>query len=248
MKKKKTVLILCAVLATAMAKGQVVTDNFQVGPYEVDYLGKGDVNFRLRKGVNLYEYFGLKKDTVIIETKKDKPIKRAFEMGVSYSTPRFDVEGAFNTFGLYGLVKSKVGNGIYINYGGIIAISYGHYNEETNNLKDILLEAGVPLSVEFATLDRSKSSLFANIGITPAYYSTVSAKEIKEGKEIDSEKKNGLYIAPKVEMGGYIPVNEHLIKIGVFGEYRISCAKEEDNIFKQRIGRAFVGARFGYVF
>ena len=79
-------------------------------------------------------------------------------------------------------------------------------------------------------------------------YSTISAKEKKDGKEIDAKKKNGLYIAPKVELGGYIPVNEHLIKIGTFVEYRIGCTKEEDNIFKQRIGRAFVGARFGYVF
>lgn len=244
---RKIVFILCGVLVAAMAKGQVVTDNFQVGPYEVDYLGKGDVNFRLRKDVDLYEYFGLKKDTVIIENKKDKPVKSAFEMGISLSIPRFDVRSAFNSFGVYGTAKSKVGNNIYLDYGGIIAFSYGHYNE-TNCLKDVLFEVGVPFAIEFANLDRSKSSLFASIGITPAYYSTISAKEMKDGKEIDAKKKNGLYIAPKVELGGYIPVNEHLIKIGAFVEYRIGCAKEEDNIFKQRIGRAFVGARFGYVF
>lgn len=245
---KKIVLVLCGILVTAMAQGQVVTDNFQVGPYEVDYLGKGDVNFRLKRGVNLYEYFGLKKDTIIIETQKDKPIKRAFEIGVSYSTPRFCIKGAFNSFGLYGSLKSRVCNSVYLNYGGIIAFSYGHYNEEWNNLKDNLFEVGVPLSVEFANLDFSKSSLFASIGITPTYYSTISAKEIKDGKEIDAEKKSGIYIAPKMEIGGYLPVNGHLIKIGVFGECRIGCTKEEDNIFKQRIGRVFVGARIGYVF
>lgn len=245
---KKIAFILCSVLAAVMAKGQVVTDNFQVGPYEVDYLGKGDVNFRLKKGVNLYEYFGLEKDTVMIENKKNKPIKKAFELGVSCSLPRFNVGGAFNTFGLYGSAKSRIGNCVYLNYGGIVMFSYGHYNEKMNNLKDVLFEVGVPLSVEFAILDRTKSSLFASVGITPTYYSTISAKEIKDGKEINAEKKNGLYIAPKVEIGGYIPVNEHLIKIGVFGEYRISCVKEEDNIFKQRIGSVFVGARLGYVF
>ena len=42
-------LILCGLLTTTMAKSQEVIDNFQVGPYEVDYLGKGDVNFRCRK-------------------------------------------------------------------------------------------------------------------------------------------------------------------------------------------------------
>lgn len=245
---RKSFLVLCGILAATMSKGQVVVDNFRVGPYEVDYLGKGDVNFRLREGVDLYEYFGLEKDTVIIEDKKDKPVKRAIELGISCSTPRFDIAGAFNSFGVYGSEKLKVSNNIYLNYGGIIAISYGHYNKQMNYLKDVLFEVGVPLSVEFVNLDYTKSSLFAGVGFTPAYYATMRAKEIKNGKETNSEKKNGLYIAPKVEIGGYIPVNEHLIKIGLFGEYRISCTKKEDNIFKQRIGRAFVGAKLGYVF
>lgn len=245
---KKIILALCGLICTAMTNAQVVTDNFHVGPYEVDYLGKGDVNFRLKKGINLYEYFGLKKDTVIIKKQKSKPVNRAIEIGLSYSTPRFGVKGAFNSFGFYGNAKSNVSNNVYLNYGGIIGLSYGHYNEETNFLKDVLFEVGVPLSVEFASLDYNKSSLFACIGVTPTYYTTISAKEYSAGNEIDAEKKSGLYIAPKVEFGGYIPVNNHLIKIGLFGEYRFCCAKEEDNIFKQRIGRAFVGAKVGYVF
>ena len=245
---RKIVLILCGVLATAMANGQVVTDNFKVGPYDVDYLGKGDVNVRLDTRVNLYEYYGLKKDTIIIESPKDSPIKKAFEMGISCSTPRFGIRGAFNSLGLYGTAKSKISSNLYLNYGGTIAISYGNYNETLNCLKDVLLEVGIPLSIEFANLNRSKSSLYANIGINPMYYTTTSATETNNGEEIDAEKKNGLYFAPKLEVGGYIPVNEHLIKIGVFGEYRICCSKEEDNIFKQRIGRAFIGARLGYIF
>lgn len=245
---KKIVLILCGMLVSTIAKSQNVIDNFQVGPYEVDYMGKGDVNFRLRKDVNLYEYFRLKKDTVIIESKKDKPVKKAFELGLSYSLPRFNIKGAFNNLGIYGLMKIKVRNSFHLNYGGRIALSYGHYNKEMNNLKDVLFEVGIPLSAEFTKLDRNSSSLFANIGITPVYYYTISAKEIKDGTKIDSDKKNGLYIAPKLETGGYISVNGHLLKIGIFGEYRISCKKENDNIFQQRIGRVFVGANIGYIF
>lgn len=241
-------LILCGLLTTTMAKSQEVIDNFQVGPYEVDYMGKGDVNFRLKKNINLYEYFKLQKDTIIAESKKVQPIKKGFEVGVTYSMPRFGVGGAFNSFGVYGSAKSKVTSNIYLNYGGKIAISYGHYNEEVNNLKDVLFEVGVPLSVEFANLNKDTSSFFASVGFTPAYYTTLSAKENKDGKDVDADKKSGLYVAPKVELGGYIPVNDHFLKLGLFGEYRINCTKAEDNIFKQRIGRAFVGANIGYVF
>ena len=241
-------LILCGLLTTTMAKSQEVIDNFQVGPYEVDYMGKGDVNFRLKKNINLYEYFKLQKDTIIAESKKVQPIKKGFEVGVTYSMPRFGVGGAFNSFGVYGSAKSKVTSNIYLNYGGKIAISYGHYNEEVNNLKDVLFEVGVPLSVEFANLNKDTSSFFASVGFTPAYYTTLSAKENKDGKDVDVDKKSGLYVAPKVELGGYIPVNNHFLKLGLFGEYRINCTKVEDNIFKQRIGRAFVGANIGYVF
>lgn len=241
-------LILCGLLTTTMAKSQEVIDNFQVGPYEVDYMGKGDVNFRLKKNINLYEYFKLQKDTIIAESKKVQPIKKGFEVGVTYSMPRFGVGGAFNSFGVYGSAKSKVTSNIYLNYGGKIAISYGHYNEEVNNLKDVLFEVGVPLSVEFANLNKDTSSFFASVGFTPAYFTTLSAKENKDGKDVDADKKSGLYVAPKVELGGYIPVNDHFLKLGLFGEYRINCTKAEDNIFKQRIGRAFVGANIGYVF
>lgn len=129
-----------------------------------------------------------------------------------------------------------------------IVISYGHYNEEVNNLKDVLFEVGVPLSVEFANLNKGTSSFFASVGFTPAYYTTLSAKENKDGKDVDADKKSGLYVAPKVELGGYIPVNDHFLMLGLFGEHRINCTKAEDNIFKQRIGRAFVGANIGYVF
>ena len=108
-------LILCGLLTTTMAKSQEVIDNFQVGPYEVDYMGKGDVNFRLKKNINLYEYFKLQKDTIIAESKKVQPIKKGFEVGVTYSMPRFGVKGAFNSFGVYGSAKSKVTNNIYLN-------------------------------------------------------------------------------------------------------------------------------------
>ena len=59
---KKIVFVICGLLAATIVKGQEVIDNFQVGPYEVDYMGKGDVNFRLRKDIDLNEYYKIKKD------------------------------------------------------------------------------------------------------------------------------------------------------------------------------------------
>lgn len=244
---KKMLLVLCGIFAATMAKSQNVIDNFIVGPYEVDYKGEGDVNYRLRKGMNLYEYFGLKKDTVVVGQVQPAPISKAFEFGLRYSMPRFDVQGAFNSFGAYGTRKMQIGSHAYFDFGVMVALSYGNYNERFGNLKDVLFEAGIPLAVEFAKLERDKSSLYASIGVAPAYYTTISATENVGGTETDAEKENGLYIAPQLEVGGYMPVLGHLLKIGVYGEYRIDCSGGDVNVFEQRIGRFFVGAKVGLV-
>lgn len=245
---KRLVFFLCGILAASMAKSQKVIDNFIVGPYEVDYRGQGDVNFRMRKGIDLYEYFGLQKDTIIVESKKSLPVSKTFELGLLYAVPRFDIKGAYNAFGVYGNGKTKIHKNFFFNYGGMVAVSYGRYNQEFNCLEDVLFEFGVPLTVEYADLDRTKASLYANVGVTPSFYTTISAKEISEGIEIDSEKNNGVYVAPQIGIGSYIPVNGHFVKIGVYGEYRISCAKDEEDILENRIGHAFVGAKVGFVF
>lgn len=245
---KKILLFLCSLLTATMAKGQEVIDNFIVGPYEVDYRGQGDVNFRMRKGIDLYEYFGLERDTIIVESKRSQPVAQAFELGLLFSTPRFDKKGAFNTFGVYGNGKTKIARNVFFNYGGRVAVSYGHYNQAYECLKDVLLEVGVPLSIEFAKLDRTNPTLYANVGVTPSYYGTISAKIMEGEAKVNADKKSGVYVAPQIGIGGYIPFDGHLVKIGLYGEYRIGCVKEEDDIFKERIGRAFVGAKVGFVF
>lgn len=244
---KKMLLVLCGIFAATMAKSQNVIDNFIVGPYEVDYKGEGDVNFRLRKGINLYEYFGLKKDTVFVGQAQSEPVSKAFEFGLRYSTPRFDVQGAFNSFSAYGTRNIKVGSLVYFDFGVMVALSYGNYNERFGNLKDVLFEAGIPLAAEFAKLERGSSSLYASVGVTPAYYATISATEEVGGTEVDAEKENGLYVAPQLEVGGYLPVSGHLLKLGVYGEYRINCSGGDVDVFEQRIGRFFVGAKIGFV-
>lgn len=246
---KKNVLILCGLLAATLTKSQTVIDHFSLGPYEVEYYGKGDFNYHLVKGVNLAEFYGIKKDTVVIEKKTEKPVKKAFELGLSYTIPRFNIGGAFNSFGLYGSAKNKVGHNMYLNYGGKIDFGWEQGNKMNDGRKSVLFEVGIPLSFEFANLDRTKSSFFASIGITPAFYTTLYAKETINNSKVDADKKNGLYIAPRLDLGGYLPVKEHPVKIGLFLEYRIGCKKGEENVFKQqRIGRVMIGANVGYIF
>ena len=62
----KKIITISSLLVIAMAGFAQSVDNFEVGPYEIDYKGPGDYKYRLRKDVNLYDYFGLKKDTTIL--------------------------------------------------------------------------------------------------------------------------------------------------------------------------------------
>lgn len=243
---KKFLLLICYIVLAASSNAQEVLDNFIIGPYEVDYKGKGDVNYRLKKDVDLYKFFDLKKDTVTItpETKK-VVITKASEIGAFYALPRFGVNGSYDTFGIQGFLKRSLSEGVIFDFGLKAAISYGHYNSDYNNLKDVVLEVGVPLELEFAKLLENHSSLYVGIGIVPTFFSTLSCKD---NTDSNIEKKNGIYIYPRVDFGGYIPVGSCLMKLGVFGEYKICCSKEEDNIFKDRIGRAFVGANIGWIF
>ena len=111
-----------------------------------------------------------------------------------------------------------------------------------------MLEVGVPISIEYSKLDYKKATLYAGIGITPTYYSTIRAKETIANEEFDAEKKSGFYIAPRIDFGGYIPLNSQIFRIGVFAQYNINCTNEDGNIFKERIGRLFVGANIGLLF
>ena len=58
------ITVLLATIVTGYAQN---VDNFEVGPYEVDYNEDGEYKYRLRHGVDLYKYFGLKKDTIIMK-------------------------------------------------------------------------------------------------------------------------------------------------------------------------------------
>ena len=75
-------LIVLAILFVSLSSYAQTADNFDVGPYEVSYKGEGDFRFRLRKDINLYDYFGLKKDTII---QKQEIATNPFNKGIIFS-------------------------------------------------------------------------------------------------------------------------------------------------------------------
>ncbi len=245
----RKVIVLAILFATTLAGYSQTVDYFEVGPYEVVYKGEGDFRFRLRKDIDLYQYFELKKDTVIIPSNEQSPVKQAIQANLFMSLPRFSEQGCSNFFGIDGSWKREIAKAIYVNAGLSFGISYGRYNASYKNLKETMLEIGIPLSVEFTKLDRKKASLYAGVGVTPMLYNTLKAEKFNPItlKDEKTDKENGFVIAPRIDFGGYVPVGGKIIRIGAYGEYKIGCSADND-IFKDRIGRVFVGANVGMVF
>lgn len=245
----KKLIIIAILLVTAVTGSAQVLDNFIVGPYEVDYYGEGDIRPRIRKGIDLYEYFGLKRDTIIqnIVTKESKPVKHGVQVDVFMSMPAFGITGKSNTLGLSGTWKQQIGKKTYLNAG--LSMGFlGILSNDTYPIDGNLFELGIPLSVEFTKLDYKQPSVYLGVGLIPTIYSTTKENEIlKDGKKIAAQKYSGFLVSPRLDFGGYIPLNNQLLRIGVYTEYKLNCSGDI-NIYHLRIGRAFVGANIGLVF
>lgn len=258
---KKTLLFaLCAVATLTGIAQSSEPDSFEVGPYNVDYYGDGKVYYQLDKGIDLYKYFGLKKDTVInVVEPAINPIKNAFQIGVFMALPRYVVLGASNVFGLEGGWKLGLSNQVYFNAGLSLGFRMGKFhrhaydaNKNTmiydNEFKETVMEIGVPISIEFTKLDRKKASLFGSIGIVPTFYSGAQGENGNDYNTEDNDSKSGFYMAPRIEIGGYIPVGGKLVRIGGFYQNNLNCTPGDYDIYKNRIGRGHVGAKAALVF
>ena len=240
-----SILVLLAISLGGYAQ---VVENFEVGPYEVDYKGDGDYKFRLRKGVDLYEYFGLKKDTTIVVTEKTAtPIKHAIQVNAFLSIPRYLDNGTSNVWGIDGSWKQKIGNKLYYNAGLSLGLLFGKYGEvysyyqdsENGKYKETIFEIGIPLSIEWTNLNDKKAALYGGIGLVPTIYFGA--------KNAVGDSKSGLLIGPRLDLGGYLPIGKTLVRLGGFAQYNFNCASGED-LFKERIGRFFIGANVGLLF
>lgn len=246
----KKLLILCALIAGILSgEAQTVIDNFTVGPYIVDYIGQGDVKYRLRDNIDLYEYFELKRDTVIDTELFMKrlvvgtPIKRAIQISGYIGANRF----AAKEFGLSGVWKQNVGTNLYFNGG--ISLAIGHSNISLQSKRN-MFEVGIPLQIELGNLNDVRASLYGSFGITPTVYSTMSVKTWQNDKYVEADKdlkKSGFLIAPSLEFGGNIPVSGTIMRIGVYGIYKINCTTNNYDVYKQSAGRCFLGAKIGVV-
>lgn len=240
----KKFLILCALIAGMVsAKAQTVIDNFTVGPYVVDYNGQGDVKYRLRDNINLYEFFELQKDTTIVADVMETPIKHAIQVSGCVGANRY----ASKEIGISGVWKQNIATNLYFNGGLSLAIGHSNYSQfQQRNM----FEVGIPLQIELGKLNYQKAGLYGTFGIAPTIYSTMSAKIWDVDKYVDADKdlkKSGFLISPSLEFGGNIPVGTTIMRIGVYGTYKINCTTSDYNVYKNCAGCGFLGAKIGIV-
>lgn len=247
MRKLLTLCVMLAGMVTCSA--QAVIDNFNVGPYIVDYNGQGDVKYRLRDNINLYEFFELKRDTAVISMAKEVPVKHAIEIAGNAGANRY----ASKEIGLEGVWKQLVGKNLYFNGGLLINLGIANYGK--GMLKRNMLEIGIPLQIELGKLNHQYASLYGSFGITPTFYSTMKAEgynvltKVVDGKvESIDVKKSGFLISPSLEFGGNISVGTTIMRIGVYAKYKISCTTSDFDVYtKGGAGRMFLGAKIGII-
>lgn len=241
----KKILIFCALIAGVISgNAQTVIDNFTVGPYVVDYNGQGDIKYRLRDNINLYEFFELQKDTTIVAATVETPVKHAIQIAGHVGTNRYWAK----EIGLSGVWKQNIGTNLYFNGG--ISLTIDHTNDIHIKSKRNMFEVGIPLQIELGKLNHQKGSLYGTFGITPTVYATMSAKNWngKEYVDVDKDlKKSGFLIAPSLDFGGNIPVGNIIMRIGVYGTYKINCTAGSYDVYKLSAGRFVLGAKIGVV-
>lgn len=238
----KKILLMSLMICFAMSGyAQTEIDNFIVGPYDVDYMGPGDVKYRLRDGVDLFEFFELQKDTVInVGAPVSIPAKHAVQITGLVGANRY----VSKIIGLEGVWKQNIGNNLYFNGG--VSLGFDISNEKGYGTKRTMFEFGIPLQIELGKLDYYKPSVYGLFGLKPTIYSTVSASHETAAGKVDDPKKSGFLLAPSLEFGGNVPVNKLWLRFGFFAEYKINCTVGDYNIYNQA-GKFFLGARFGVI-
>lgn len=241
----KKLFSFVVILLTAMSGMAQDVENLEIGPYEVEYRGQDDYQFRLKRGVNLYDFFQLKKDTIIQVTDTlPADLKNAIQVELYLENCLTNVSRHSSVYGLSGSWKQRIGNKLFFNGG----LSFGFAFASGGVLKYNMLEIGVPLSVELGRINRRKASLYGSLGLTPAFYSTLSAKYEPEVDGAEPKKYSGLYLAPQLSFGGYIPVGTQIVKVGIFFKHKINCSTKDYDLYHEVIGKTYLGANVGILF
>lgn len=239
----KYYLFLAAVITGILSgTAQSKPDQFTVGPYLIDYYGQGDVNYRLQDNVDLYEFFELRKDTtIVVKEVPPTPIRNAFQisavLGANLHTPK--------EFGVEGLWKLKLPANMYFNAG--VSFMFDYTAQYAPRPKRTVFEFGVPLQIELCNLYRKQPSFYGLFSIAPSFYNTISATAGEESENNDTTKKSGVMIAPSLEVGGNIPLGNVIIRLGVYGKYKINCSTSDYDVYARSVGRAFIGGKLSVI-
>ena len=152
-------------------------------------------------------------------------------------------------FGVEGVWKKNIYPNLFINCGLSLEMDYTNKVNKYSNRRN-MFEVGVPVQLEWSRLSFGKSSFYGLIGFSPVFYSTLSAKtwSPSAGAVIKDAKKSGCLISPTIEAGGNIPMQNTLIRIGVFYKSKLNCTPDGYNVYRHVGGLNFIGVKAGVIF
>lgn len=247
---KLRTLIVCALLSMTFISGYAQSNviSFSVGPYRI--------NVDMETGVHKYEpfidpveFFEFKKDTIIqvVPTRLERGVQIVANSGVSGLIKN----GGFKHYDISGGLKQQLNGAVYLNVGLSAGLSTGVYGSlgTDHYRKDRMIEIGVPVSLEVTNLyqDYEKVSLYGGVGFTPAFYKTTKIDKTSADKVRNANVKDfGLLVSPRFDFGAYIPVFGQVLRVGIYGEYRICCFHNVD-IYKKRVSKSILGVNIGIV-
>lgn len=245
----RKIFLLCALASAITGLAQTAADTFNVGPYIVNYNGKGDVRYRLRDDINLYDFFELRRDTTIVASVAPSPVGNAIQLSAYVGSNDL----ASWDLGIEGLWKQSISLTTHFNVG--LSLAMTHRNYESHNA----LEVGIPLQIELGRLDRNATTFYGLVGITPTFYSTLG----DEDWAAVGGTTSGLLITPNLEVGVNLPVAGKLLRVGVFAKYKINCTANDYEVadhhdpskmvevdydaYANSLGRAFAGIKIGFI-
>lgn len=233
---KKLIILSAMLVGMITSYAQTVIDNFNVGPYIVDYNGQGDVKYRLRDNIDLYEFFELKNDTIVLTPQENiVPVKHAIQLNAVLGAAIYTTK----EFGIEGLWKQNIDKNLYFNGGLSFLFDYTKTNGGVGQRSTF--ELGLPLQIEWCNLNKQKATFYGLVGVAPTYYTSLQAKEGR-GK-YDGIKKSGFMFAPSLEIGGNIPVGNVILRLGAYGKYKINCSNSEFNLYSTSVGCAYIGGK-----
>jgi len=247
MKRCVLSIVLLAASFVGFAQNTDTFRKFDLGPFEVV---DEDYNYRVRDGVNIPEYFDLK-----------RPMgKNSFQADLF-----FGLRGGadVNTYGIDFVWKRRISDSWFLNLGiaaaipgakscsPVVTVQESGEKDIPMSLSMVSCYLGVPITLEYMWGRNSIVSGYFGFGLTPGMC-CIGALGVKNEKTGSSENYSDLvpFLAPGVDLGFYAPAGKHYLRAGILLEYKIAFAKDTKvgDMFKCGIGNFMPGLSFGLVF